>query len=88
MNGRIFDGRGSLLLDFLFRNFNGYFFFDRVPILSDKQENTTFTGWNWAGCDFTGFSTLAGEGLSGHEFQWRDVFCKGLSRRNGIRGYG
>ena len=68
MNGRIFDGRGSLLLDFLFRYFNGYFFFDRVTILSDKQENAIFTGWNWTGGNFTSLGTLAGEGLSSQKF--------------------
>ena len=36
MDGGIFDGFGSLLLDFLFRYFDRYFFFDRVAILFDK----------------------------------------------------
>ena len=70
MGDGVFDGFGSLLLDFLFRYFDAHFFFDRVAILSDKQENTIFTVWNWAGCDFTGLSTLSGEGFSSYEFQW------------------
>lgn len=68
MGGGIFDGSGSLLLDFLFRYFNGHFFFDCVAILFDKQENTTFAGWNWTGGNFTGLKASAGEGLSSQEF--------------------
>ncbi len=70
MGGGIFDGSGSLLLDFLFRYFDGHFFFDRVTILSDKQENTIFTVWNWAEGNFTGINTLVGEGFSSQEFKW------------------
>jgi hypothetical protein len=54
--------------DFLFRYFDNHFFFVRITILSDKQKNTIFTVWNWAGGNFTSLGTLAGEGFSIQEF--------------------
>lgn len=78
MDGGIYDGFGLCLLDFLFRNFDGYFFFDHIIFFFDEQEDAIFTGRDWAGGNLTGFGTYAGYGLSGQEFQRCYVFCKGL----------